>query len=305
MGSTQRTTLPVTLGSFTPSVVLEVARVAGALEAARLAVTEHAVTSSPAQFRSLIDGDLDLAITSPDNVLAYRYDPDNPLGEVVDARIVAGIDRGLGLGVWGRPGTTVADLRGADIGVDVPTSGFALALFALLGRLGLAPSDYTVVSLGSTPRRLRALLAGECAATMLGAGNELSAAAAGCVRLATVRDELAPYLGAVLAVVGDTHVETARTLARTLAETSTRIVTGDLRAAAVTAAEDRLGLPHALAERYAEGLADPVDGLVLDGVVDRVGLATVVDLRRTWLPREVDGRPVLAGALDDPGLVVP
>ena len=78
-----------------------------------------------------------------------------------------------GSGSGARPGTTVDDLRGAVVGVDVPGSGFALALFTLLERRGLGRGDYEVVNLGSTPQRLQALLDGDCAATMLGAGNEL------------------------------------------------------------------------------------------------------------------------------------
>jgi ABC-type nitrate/sulfonate/bicarbonate transport system substrate-binding protein len=294
----------VELGSFTPSVVLEVARRTGALTDAGLDVAERPVPSSPSQFRSLIDGDLHVGLTNPDNVLAYRFDPDNPLGELVDARILAGIDRGLGLGVWARPGAVLDDLRGAAIGVDVPGSGFALALFTLLERRGLVRDDYEVVKLGSTPQRLQALLDGGCVATMLGAGNDLSAEAAGCTLIASVRDELAPYLATVVCVVRDEHLEVGHDLADVLTATAAGIVAGDLTGLAVEAATARLGLGDELAQRYVAGLADPVDGLVVDGAVDPAALRTVLDLRRHWLPRVVDGRDVLADALDDPGLVV-
>lgn len=294
----------VELGSFTPSVVLEVARRTGALHDAALMVTETAVASSPAQFRSLIDGELHVGLTNPDNVLAYRFDPHNPLGELVDARILAGIDRGLGLGVWARPGADLEDLRGARVGVDVPGSGFALALFTLLERRGLARDDYEVVKLGSTPQRLQALLDGGCVATMLGAGNELTAEAAGCELIASVRDELAPYLATVVCVVRDEHLEVGHDLAAVLTATAAGIVGGELTDVAVDAAADRLGLGEDLARRYVDGLADPVDGLVVDGAVDHDALRTVLDLRRHWLPRVVEGRDVLADALSDPGLVV-
>ncbi|HEX6150730.1 hypothetical protein [Nocardioides sp.] len=297
-------TRSVALGSFTPSVVLEVARASGALRDARLEVAERLVPSSPAQFRSLIDGELHLALTSPDNVLAYRFDPQNPLGRLVDVRILAAVDRGLGLGVWARPGATFDDVRGAAVGVDVPGSGFALALFTLLERHGIGRDEYDVVQLGSTPKRLQALLDGDCAATMLGAGNELLADAAGCVPLARVRDELTPYLGTVLAVVRDEHLEVGRDLAAALTATGRRIVTGELATEAVAAARSRLDLGPELAERYVAGLADEREGLVPDGVVDPDALRTLVDLRRHWVPRVVDGRDVLEDGWRDPGLVV-
>lgn len=208
--------IPVDVGTFSPPVVLDLAASSGLLDAAGIEVTEHPVPSSPAQFRSLADGELQVALTSPDNVLAYRFNPHNPLGRLLDARIVGAVDRALGLGLYGRPGFTAEDLRGARVGVDVPHSGFALALYALAERLGVRRDEYELVTLGSTPKRLQALLAGECDATMLNAGNDLLAEAAGCVRLAGVTDHFSPYLGTVVAVVGEEHLETGRLLARAL-----------------------------------------------------------------------------------------
>ena len=49
----------IVAGSFTPSVLLDVAASTGRLEAHGLAVTEVPVKSSAGQFRSLLDGDLD------------------------------------------------------------------------------------------------------------------------------------------------------------------------------------------------------------------------------------------------------
>lgn len=285
------------MGSFTPSVLLDVAERTGRLREHGLAVTEVAVTSSPAQFRSLLAGELAVALTSPDNVLAYRFDPANPLGQLLDARILAGIDRGMGLGLYARPGLTAADLDGADVGVDVPSSGFALALYALAETLGVGRDRYHLVTLGSTPRRLEALLARDCAATMLNAGNELLAERAGCVLLAAASDRLTPYLGTVVAVVGDRHVPAAGRLTAALLGTAAGIVDGDLAAEAARSAADRLGLDDELAGRYVARLRDPVTGLVPDGIVDRGALETLVRLRTTYLPTD-DGSEPLAGALD-------
>jgi len=294
----------VGLGTFSPPVVLDLAASRGLLAAAGLEVSERPVPSSPAQFRALADGDLQVALTSPDNVLAYRFNARNPLGEVLDARIVGAVDRGLGLGLYGRPGSTPHDLRGARVGVDVPHSGFALALYALADRLGVRRDEYDLVTLGSTPKRLDALLAGECDATMLNAGNELVAEAAGCVRLAGVTDHFAPYLGTVVAVVGDRFLEPARLLARALTETCAEIMAGWLDDEAGQAARRRLGLDEALALRYVDRLHSPHEGLVVDGVVDRASLETLVSLRSTWLPEVVDGVDVMGMALtEDSGLV--
>ena len=96
------------VGSFTPSVVLDLAESTGALAEVGLSVEEVSVTSSPGQFRSLVAGEVHVGLTSPDNVFAYRFNPANPIGELLDARIVSAVDRGMGLGLYARPGATAA-----------------------------------------------------------------------------------------------------------------------------------------------------------------------------------------------------
>jgi ABC-type nitrate/sulfonate/bicarbonate transport system substrate-binding protein len=296
----------LTLGSFSPSVVLRVARRTGRLEERAIAVREEPVASSPAQFRALLAGDLDAALTSPDNVVAYRFAPANPLGRTADVCIVMAVDRGLGLGLYGRQGVTSADdLRGGTVAVDVATSGFAFALFALLESLGLGRDDYRLVELGSTPRRLEALLDGGCDATMLNAGNELRAEDAGCLRLAAAVDVCEPYLGTVLCVTG-APTRPVAALASALQAATCDVLSGAAYDVAVAEAAAALHLPPALAQRYVERLADPREGLVADGAVDPDALATVVGLRRAHLPSVVDGEDTLARALHPgSGLVAP
>ena len=295
----------VVVGSFTPSVLLDVALSTGALAAQDLAVREVAVASSPAQFRSLRSGNLDLALTSPDNVLAYRFSPANPLGELLDARILGAVDRGLGLGLYAAPGLSAVDLRGTRLGVDVPTSGFALAMYALGEAVGLAPDDYELLTIGSTPKRLKALLAGECTGTMLNAGNELTAEAAGCVPLASVSEVCGPYIGTVVAAVGEPHLATGERLAAALRATTSAILDGDLTDEVAAAATRRLDLDQALAGRYVERLRDPIEGLVDDGAVDDASLLTLVDLRKTYLPESdgAGGDALDAALRDGSGLV--
>ena len=285
----------LTLGSFTPSVLLRVARGTGALADAGLEVTETPVPSSPGQFSALLDGGLDAVLTSPDNVLAYRYSPTNPLGRTADARIVSAVDRGLGLALYAA--AEPAELRGGTFGVDVPGSGFAFAMYALAESVGLGRDDYEVVALGSTPKRLQALLRGECAATMLNAGNELHAEAAGYRALAAVSRTCAPYLGTVLAVVGDARLEPAGRLATALARTAADVVAGRLDDPTTAEAAGTLGLPAPLAERYLARLKDPTEGLVPDGVVDPAAIRTIVDLRRRYRPETDSGTDLFAPAL--------
>jgi ABC-type nitrate/sulfonate/bicarbonate transport system substrate-binding protein len=290
-----RSLTPLVLGTFSPSVLLRVARRSGVLDRCGLAVDERPVPSSPAQFAALADGSLDAALTSPDNVVAYRFLPGNPLGGTRDVRIVAAVDRGLGLALYAAAGTAdVVDLRGQIVGVDVAASGFAFALFELLDRAGLGRGDYELAELGSTPKRLDALLEGRCAATMLNAGNDLKADDAGLVRLVDVLSIASPYLGTVLAVQGEPS-PAVRSLAAALLEAADGIRDGMFREAAVREAAATGLAPH-LAERYVERLLDPDHGLVPGGIADRESLSAVVDLRRRHVPPQV--AELLEGAVE-------
>ena len=275
------------IGTFTPSLLIDLARSTGRLDRAGLEVTETAVPSSPAQFRSLESGEFDVVMTSPDNVLAYRFLSANPLGRNLPVDVLAGIDRGLGLSLWLAPSVSdVADVRGRVVGVDVPQSGFAFVAFALLERAGLSPGDYEVESLGSTPRRAAALTAGTCAATVLNAGNELRARASGCYVVSTVAD-IGPYLGTVMAALpeDDPAIAGARIrLAEVVIDTAREIVTGGLRWEVLEAAGRLLGLEEREAAAHHECLLDRTHGLITDGHVDEGSINTLIELRRRHSP---------------------
>ena len=275
------------IGTFTPSLVIDLARSTGRLDRAGLEVTETPVPSSPAQFRSLESGEFDVVMTSPDNVLAYRFLNANPLGRKLPVEILAGIDRGLGLSLCLAPSvTTVVDVRGRVVGVDVPQSGFAFVAFALLERGGLSAADYAVESLGSTPRRAAALTNGTCAATVLNAGNELRAGASGCRVVSTVAD-IGPYLGTVMAAlpVDDTTIDGPRKrLAEVVIDTAHDIVSGRLRQEVLEAAGRLLGLGGREAAAHHQCLLDRTHGLITDGRVDEASIDTLIDLRRRYRP---------------------
>ena len=270
------------LGTFTPSVLLEVARSTGLLAKQGLEVVESPVTSSPSQFSALAARELDVVVTSPDNVLAYRFLAENPLGRLLDVVITAGLDADTGLSLCLRPGYQLGDDSKVTLGVDVPTSGFAFAAYALLDAAGWPPETYEVVALGSTPRRRAALAAGECDVTILGAGNELIAEAAGCTVLSTV-PELGPYVGEVVARLAQSPTsEGADLLAEIFVDVADAIRAGEFAPETVAAAEAVLGLPRELAERHHARLAGP--GLLPGGGVPTAALGTLVDLRRRYQP---------------------
>jgi ABC-type nitrate/sulfonate/bicarbonate transport system substrate-binding protein len=278
------------VGSFNRSILIHLARESGDLDRAGLEVTESLVSSSPSQFEALDAGEYDAVFTSPDNVLAYNYLTDNPLGRPIATKILAGIDRGLGLSLWTSPDIhDPAQLRGGVLGVDVPASGFAYVAYALLDRVGLHPGDYSIASLGSTPRRADALVDGRCTVTILNAGNELRALSAGCSRIASVT-ELGPYLGTVLATnARDDQMVPVRHFADILLNVAAEIMSNERERDVLATAVELLSLTEDQAREHYQCLTSPATGLISDGVVDREAVETLVHLRRAYSPtRELD-----------------
>ncbi|MHB8378410.1 MAG: ABC transporter substrate-binding protein [Acidimicrobiales bacterium] len=275
------------VGTFTPSLLIDLARSSGAFDLVGLDVTESLVPSSPAQFTSLEAGEFDVVFTSPDNVLAYHFLSANPLQRSIPLQILCGIDRGLGLSLCTTPSVTdVEQLRGLSLGVDVPQSGFAFVAYALLERAGIRPGQYLIESLGSTPRRTDALIAGTCAVTILNAGNELRAVGSGCSIVSPVGD-LGPYYGTVLATlanreghVNDAHQRFTGALLATIGE----IIADDRESDVIEAATRLLKLSKSEARDHYHCLRDPTTGFVASGHVDRASIATLVELRRTYSP---------------------
>jgi ABC-type nitrate/sulfonate/bicarbonate transport system substrate-binding protein len=274
----------VRLGYFSRSVVLRTARERGYFADSGIHVVDEPVPSSPAQFRTLLSGGFDMVLTSPDNVVAYRMSDRNPLGTRADVRMLLGIDRGMGLSIMASAEvTTVDDVRGRTVAVDVPQSGFALAMFRVLADHGLQRDrDYSVVSLGSTPGRADALIAGECDVTLLNAGHDVRAEVAGCRRLIRITDALSPYIGTVLAATGPWLADNL--------DVATRFAAAWRRATAVVLdAANQQDVQRLLAEELhldGEGpelayrtLCSDSDGLIKDLQVDTAGLRTILDTR--------------------------
>ena len=273
----------VRLGYFSASAVSMLAHSTGIYSACQLSVLEEAVPSSPEQFRRLMSGEYDLVLTSPDNVLNYRVNSRNPLKQTADILILAGVDLGMGLSVMAAADiSSINDLRGRRVGVDVPGSGFAYALFEVLDRAGLHRHEYEVVTMGSTPRRASALAARECSATLLNAGHDLIAELSGARRLARVSDVLGPYPGTVLAaraqVIGQRPAMFQRFLAAwtsavgaTLDPANRRLVESELARG--------LAAPRVVAESAYRTVISSSEGLIPAGRFDPSGWRLLVDLR--------------------------
>jgi len=268
----------LTIGQFSDSAVIHAIRHLGLDNEAGLSLSPTKVPSSPGQFTWLRDGEIDVAVTSPDNVLLYATTDKHPLGERLDVRMLRSIDRGLGLALFSRPDIeTIEGLRGKDIGVDVVRSGFALLLFRMLARLGLERDEAQFVELGSTPKRLVAMQENHAQATILNAESRIAAIEAGMREWSTSADISDNYLGTVLAVRGDFDPGLAATITTMWSAATAWLLEapqGDVEGV-LTEANPVLGTAG-----YVDLLRDERFGLLRDPLVHGSDLAELCRIRR-------------------------
>ena len=290
-------TYDLTVGTFTPSFLIALGRRDGRFAEAGLSVTEESVTSSPQQFRSLAQGDYDVVFTNTDNIIAYQFLLDNPLKELLSLRVFAGIDRGLGLGLY-RGAHVDRAVRSGRLGVDVAISGFAFVAYEILARQGFSLDEMTIENLGATPRRGEALIEGTCDYTILNAGNELHAAQRGCVLVEPVT-AIGPYLGTVLAAMrtdDEKKVATQNRFRDVLDDTMMSVLSGFRDADVIGAVQELLGLDDDAARQHLRAIKDLSTGLVPGAGVDVASITTVLALRKRHRPSEVLNG--VLGALD-------
>jgi ABC-type nitrate/sulfonate/bicarbonate transport system substrate-binding protein len=269
------------LGIFSANTVADWAEAHGVFAEHGLAVEQIPVASSPAQFASLMAGEYDAVLTSPDNVATYVLNEHNPLGRRLDLQILRAVDKGSRLSLVGGPGTdTMAALAGRRFAVDVPTSGFAFVGFALLRRAGLeAGRDYEVVTAGATPRRRQLLAAGEFEATLLNAGHEARAVRAGAHVLGVVSDVVRPYLGTVLATRTDVDTPALRALLAAWDDAERAVLAPENRAAVTALLTAQPDTDAEIAGQMYDTLLDPLHGICSGGEVDPAAFEAVLRLR--------------------------
>src|SRR5579863_3774470 len=140
----------------------------GLFAAHNLEVEIAYTAGSKPQLAGLARGEFDLIQTAPDNVVNFD---NNPAAFGIDTSTAPHIVMVFGgsvgpLSIYAQPAIhTFSGLRGTVLGVDNPTSGFALLLRNILAQNDLQlERDYTFTVAGGTSTRLDALIDGTVAA---------------------------------------------------------------------------------------------------------------------------------------------
>ncbi|MEK9663331.1 MAG: hypothetical protein VW082_01800 [Candidatus Nanopelagicales bacterium] len=273
------------IGQFSRSPVLAAARALNWDTDMDLHLEVGPVPSSPAQFESLRSGAIDVALTSPDNVLLYSGTAKNPLGEQLPVRIHRAIDGGLGLALMSRPDLTTPEALGAaPVAVDVLPSGFAILLKELLRQLGLRIEDLDFVEEGATPRRAERLIDGAIGCTILNAESRVRATHQGMRVWATSMDVSPIYPGTVLATLADGP--DVMPLLDLWDRTTEWLLDTDISEVSTVLESQIPGLGD---RDYLALLRDPDVGLARNRAVTADQLRVLADLRRSsgaWAPDE-------------------
>jgi ABC-type nitrate/sulfonate/bicarbonate transport system substrate-binding protein len=244
------------------------------------------------QLAGLAREEYQLIQTAPDNVINVNS---NPFVFGLNPDTAPHITMLLGgsvgpLSVYAQTGIATFDhLRGSVLGVDNPTSGFALVLRDIFARNGLLlERDYTFTIAGGTSNRLEALKSGSVAATILYAPFDVQATQAGFIKLASSIDYYPAYASLATAA--------RQTWIEQNSDEVTSYISAFLQALrwiydpanaldvqAIMQNESSLGLDASIASYAYTAFVDPKAGFGINAMLDDAGLQQVIKLRTTYV----------------------
>lgn len=275
----------ITVGVFSPSAPMIVARSLGYFRDRGLEVIYEQVTSSAQQFRDFTDGRYQLIQTAFDNVANYRLNNrSNALHEALPVGAVIALDGGMDLTLVAKHSISASGgLRGATVSVDAVDTGYAFVLFHLLRAAGLERgADYAVVSHGGVLSRYQALLDGKADATLLSNGLEVLGVERGLNRIARLADSVEAYLGSVLAGLTpwlEAHADIRRRFVDAYEEALAYSVDPAHADAVVDAVAESRRMPRATAAKLLAAELLPRVGVSRETTIDRAAARAVLELR--------------------------
>jgi ABC-type nitrate/sulfonate/bicarbonate transport system substrate-binding protein len=278
----------INLGYFSRSPVVGMAQTHGFFADENLTVAEFQTPSSPTIFKNLRDSVWHVILTQSDNVFNYRNNASNPLGATFEPVIFAGTDWGNGASLMTRPGlTTCESLRGKNLEVDSPNSGFAFVAYGVLrNKCGFErTTDYAVVVTGGTPLRYKNLVAGTNDMTILNAGYQFRAEAKGMSTFGVLSDAANPFMGGSVVALRswlDGNRDVAIRFIRAMQRGTQHVLDPANKPEIITWLTADAGGDANVANRTYQVLITRGDGLIPDMGLDRKGLLGTGQLRDSF-----------------------
>jgi len=140
----------------------------GYFAAEKLDVHSDPIHGSVEQITGMMAGKYDLGLTALDNVIAYDIGEGAvPLKEKADLFAFMGGEGGSLHLITAPAVKRVEDLKGKVFAVDAKTTGFAFVGYRIFELHGLKAGDYSLLAVGSSQKRLDALIGGQAQAALL------------------------------------------------------------------------------------------------------------------------------------------
>jgi ABC-type nitrate/sulfonate/bicarbonate transport system substrate-binding protein len=167
-----------------------------------LEVETKVTSGSVEQVKELMAGHFQIMTSAFDNTVAYANgEGDIRLDGTYDLISIMGVHSGMN-SLMTVP--SVADyqaIKGHAVAVDAVRSGYAMVMYKILEKHGLKRDvDYSMVAVGSTTERMKAMEDGRAVAAMVAAPTDLEAQARGYHLLADAASEIGPYQGSAYVV---------------------------------------------------------------------------------------------------------
>jgi ABC-type nitrate/sulfonate/bicarbonate transport system substrate-binding protein len=172
----------------------------GFFEKEGLKVTLDRTHGSKEQIRDLMANKYQFATTAFDNIVAHTEGQGSAQYDNFDLVAIGGVHSGLNSVVSGPNIKTFADIKGGVLAVDSPTSGYATVLYQILKNKGIMKDkDYTLISVGGTGARVKALQEGKAGMAIISSPDDMRLKRAGFNILADAAVEIGAYQGSVYA----------------------------------------------------------------------------------------------------------
>lgn len=190
----QQRNVEVILFAGTSALPIYVAKDKGFFEREGLAVNITPTPNSGFQMTNLISGKFNIAGTAVDNLIAYMEGQGTAkVDREPDIVTIMGLSS-TELTVVAQPEyKSIAELKGKEIALDSPSTGYAFVLRNMFEKNGLGPNDTKWVPFGGTRERLVALREKKAAAAMISEPFTSQARQEGFAILGEAVSALGPY----------------------------------------------------------------------------------------------------------------
>jgi ABC-type nitrate/sulfonate/bicarbonate transport system substrate-binding protein len=292
----QQRNIEVILFAGTSALPVYVAKDKGFFEREGVNVNITATPNSGFQMSNLISGKFNIAGTAIDNLIAYMEGQGTAkVDREPDLITIMGLSS-TELNIVAQPEyKSIADLKGKEIALDSPTTGFAFVLRNVLEKHGFGVNDTKWVPFGGTRERLNALREKKAAAAMISEPFTTQARAEGFSMLGEIVSVIGPYQANVQIANqpwAKANEDTVVRYIRAMLTAIDWIYDPANKAEAIKILAVNAKIPEAAAAPSIDGVTSGQAAINRKGAIDVEGVRNVIALREKYgVPQKKMGAP--------------